>query len=80
MTSRAISVSAPTTTRSGRMKSERAAPSRKNSGFDTISKLASGFAFSMIPATSRPVPTGTVDFVTITVYPHRCAANSSAAA
>ena len=67
MTSRAASVSAPTTTRSGRIKSEIAAPSRKNSGFEAISNFASGFVLAMMPATSRPVPTGTVDLVTTTV-------------
>ena len=55
------------TTRSGRMKSLMAEPSRRNSGFDTTSKLASGRALRMILSTSSPVPTGTVDLVTITV-------------
>ena len=71
MTSRAAAVSEPTIIRSGRIKSEMAAPSRKNSGFDTTSKSASAFAFATILATLRPVPTGTVDFVTITVYPDK---------
>jgi hypothetical protein len=56
----------PITTLSGRMKSEIAAPSRRNSGLETTSKLACGATARMRRATSRPVPTGTVDFVTTT--------------
>ena len=67
MTSLARSASQPMTKRSGRMKSSIAAPSRKNSGFDTTSKAASGRAPQMVSATLRPVPTGTVDLVTTTV-------------
>ena len=67
MTSRARPLSVPMTTRSGRMKSSIAAPSRRNSGFEQTSKSASGRAPRMIRSTSRPVPTGTVDLVTITV-------------
>ena len=59
--------STPTTTRSGRMKSLIAEPSRRNSGFETTSKAASGRRSRMIRAISRPVPTGTVDLVAITV-------------
>jgi hypothetical protein len=54
------------TTRSGRMKSEIAAPSRRNSGFDATSNWACGATARIQRATSRPVPTGTVDFVTTT--------------
>jgi hypothetical protein len=67
MTSRARSESVPMTTRSGRMKSPIAEPSRRNSGFEATSKSASGRASRTIRATSRLVPTGTVDLVTITV-------------
>ena len=49
------------------MKSSIAAPSRRNSGFDATSNCPSGRASRMIRAISRPVPTGTVDFVTTTV-------------
>ena len=66
MTSLARSVSAPMTTRSGRMKSWIAEPSRRNSGFETTSKASSGRVLRRISATCRPVPTGTVDFVTTT--------------
>ena len=55
------------TTRSGRMKSPIAEPSRRNSGFDTMSKSALGLVSRMMRSTSRPVPTGTVDLVTTTV-------------
>ena len=61
----------PITTRSGRMKSEIAAPSRRNSGFDATLKR------SVVPAASSSswthartfseVPTGTVLLVTITL-------------
>ena len=67
MTACARSDSAPTTTRSGRMKSPIAEPSRKNSGFETMSNDASGRRSRMIRAISRPVPTGTVDLVATTV-------------
>ena len=65
-TSRARSVSAPITTRSGRMKSPMALPSRRNSGLEATSNSRSGRASRMISAIRRPVPTGTVDLVTIT--------------
>ena len=67
ITSRARWLSAPITTRSGRMKSLIAAPSRRNSGFEHTSNSRSGLRLAMIFATSRPVPTGTVDLVTTTV-------------
>jgi len=55
------------TTRSGRMKSPMAEPSRRNSGLEAMSNSASGRTRRMIASTSRPVPTGTVDLVTTTV-------------
>ena len=55
--------------RSGRLKSEIAAPSRKNSGLETTAKSMPGCVSRMIRSTSSPVPTGTVDFVTTTVKP-----------
>ena len=58
--------STPTTTRSGRMKSSIAAPSRRNSGFEATSNSAFGLALRSARPTSRLVPTGTVDFVTTT--------------
>ena len=67
MTSRARSLSAPITTRSGRMKSWIAEPSRRNSGFEATSNRTFGQTRRRIAATSRPVPTGTVDLVTTTV-------------
>ena len=66
ITSRARSLSQPITTRSGRMKSAMAAPSRRNSGLLATSNSRSGRASRTISAIRRPVPTGTVDFVTIT--------------
>jgi hypothetical protein len=53
--------------RSGRLKSEIAAPSRRNSGLETTANAASGRSSRMMRSTSSPVPTGTVDFVTTTV-------------
>ena len=55
------------TTRSGSMKSPIAEPSRRNSGLEAMSKSASGRALRIASATLRPVPTGTVDLVTMTV-------------
>ena len=49
------------------MKSSIAAPSRRNSGLEATSNSAVGRDSRMMRATSRPVPTGTVDLVTITV-------------
>ena len=58
---------APITTRSGRMKSPIADPSRRNSGFETTENgcvpLRSSITFSI----SWPVPIGTVDLVTTTL-------------
>ena len=70
----------PTTTRSGRLKSEMAAPSRRNSGLETTAKSASGRTRRMMASISSPVPTGTVDLVTTTVNPEMRRAISSAAA
>ena len=55
------------TTRSGRLKSSIAAPSRRNSGFDTTENRSFGTVSPMMRSTSSPVPTGTVDFTTTTV-------------
>ncbi len=49
------------------MKSSIAAPSRRNSGFETTSNSAAGAAEVRTSATLRLVPTGTVDLVTTTV-------------
>ena len=58
----------PITTRSGRMKSFIAAPSLRNSGFETTPKFARVFFRSVINfRMCSPVPIGTVDFVTITL-------------
>jgi hypothetical protein len=58
----------PITTRSGRMKSLIAAPSRRNSGFETTPKLARVFFRAFISSRRcSPVPMGTVDLVTITL-------------
>src|SRR3974390_2440336 len=66
--------------RSGWLKSWIAAPSRRNSGFDTTVTSACGRVSRMIRSTSSPVPTGTVDLVTTTVKPESAAAISRAAA
>jgi len=66
----------PTTTRSGFMKSAMAAPSLRNSGFDTVSNsMVDRRAFRVSATASRTlsaVPTGTVDLVTITLYSLMC--------
>jgi hypothetical protein len=69
----------PTTTLSGRLKSSMAAPSRRNSGFETTAKSASGLSLRMIASTSSLVPTGTVDLMTTTVESRISAAISRAA-
>ena len=56
---------------SGLKKSSMADPSLKNSGFDTTSNELLGFVFFIIFSTIFDVPTGTVDFETITVYPFK---------
>ncbi len=59
---------APITTRSGRMKSSIAEPSRRNSGFETTEKGSSlPVRLRMIRSMSWPVPIGTVDLVTTTL-------------
>ena len=68
------------TMRSGRLKSAIAAPSRRNSGFEATATTASGRASRTMRSTSSPVPTGTVDFVTITASPESAPAISRAAA
>ena len=70
----------PITTRSGRMKSVIAAPSRRNSGLETTAASISGRASRRIASTRSPVPTGTVDLVTTTVGPVSAAAISAVAA
>src|SRR3989337_2868302 len=56
----------PRTVRAGLMKSLMAAPSRKNSGLDTTENGMETFWWDlMISATQSPVPTGTVDLLTI---------------
>ena len=63
MTVSTLGSSVPMTTRSGFMKSSTAAPSLRNSGFETTAK-----GWEVIPAmtvrTRAAVPTGTVDLVT----------------
>src|SRR5580765_5572130 len=59
MMSTARSSSAPTTIRSGCLKSWIAAPSRRNSGLETTATSASGLVSRMMRSTSSPVPTGT---------------------
>ncbi len=66
------------TTRSGFMKSDSASPSFKNSGFDATAN--SCFArLVRIASILSPVPTGTVDFVTMTAQPVSASATVSAA-
>jgi hypothetical protein len=66
MTSAARWDSEPMTTRSGLRKSSMAAPSFRNSGFETTSN--SWLVDSLrAPSTLRAVPTGTVDLSTTTV-------------
>src|SRR6266478_5402579 len=69
MTILARALLVPITMRSGCLKSWIAAPSRRNSGFETTAKSASGRISQMMRSTSSLVPTGTVDFVTTTVKP-----------
>ena len=79
MISRALGSSTPTRTRSGWVKSWIAEPSRKNSGLEQTAKSPSGLSRLIRRSISRLVPTGTVDFVVITVKPDRCGAISSTA-
>ena len=64
-------LSVPTITRSGFMKSAIAAPSFRNSGFETTSKSnCTPRAINVAPTvalTLSEVPTGTVDFVITTL-------------
>ncbi len=67
------------TMRSGRMQSATAAPSLRNSGFETTSKCRSlrPRAFSVSTSFARTlsaVPTGTVDLVTTTLASSMCSA------
>ena len=66
--------------RSGRLKSAIAAPSRRNSGLEAMSKAMSGRASRQMRSTSSPVPTGTVDLVTTTSGPVAARAIAAAAA
>jgi len=68
------------TMRSGRLKSPIAAPSRRNSGLETTWTSTSGRCSRTIRSTSSPVPTGTVDLVTMTAGPSSAATISRAAA
>ena len=84
----------PRTIRSGRMKSSTAAPSFRNSGFETIETGAAGklaataspslrrraSSASIASSTLRAVPTGTVDFCTTTFSACMCAPMLRAAA
>ncbi len=70
--------SAPTITRSGFMKSLRASPSFKNSGFDATANSCR-VRFFIKASILSPVPTGTVDFVTTTAQPVSASAMLSAA-
>jgi len=72
MSVRARSLSTPTTTRSGDMKSLMAAPSLRNSGFEATSNSTSQprrpSSSRMTALILRAVPTGTVLLVTSSVY------------
>ena len=65
ITARARSEATPTTTRSGRMKSSIAAPSFRNSGFDTTSNGCE-VAPRTTSSTFSALPTGTVLLFTTT--------------
>ena len=71
MIAAAISSSVPITTRSGRMKSLIAAPSRRNSGLEAtlnFTSLPAASSSRWISSRTRlEVPTGTVLFVTTTL-------------
>ena len=75
----ARSSSVPMTMRSGCLKSWMAAPSRRNSGFETTATSLSGRNSRMMRSTSSPVPTGTVDLVMTTVKSRSAAAISRVA-
>ena len=64
------------TIRSGLRQSFTALPSLKNSGLDTTSNSKFSFlffiSFSITALTFFPVPTGTVDLLTITLYEFIC--------
>ena len=73
----------PNTVRCGSMKSGSARPSAKNSGFDATRNVAARPTFIAVSrkraASFFPVPTGTVDFVTIKLSAGACCAIVSAA-
>jgi hypothetical protein len=79
MIARARSEATPTTTRSGRMKSSIAAPSFRNSGFETTSK-GWEVLFPRTSATFSALPTGTVLLSTTTTCRVMCRPISAAAA
>ena len=79
MTLRAPSVSQPMTTRSGLVKSSSAAPSFKNSGLLTTSKVCLVLA-AMAARTFLLVPTGTVLLSTTVLWPSMCVPIASATA
>ena len=59
---------APITMRSGRRVSSMAEPSRRNSGLDTTSNwIGLAWCRAITSRTSSPVPTGTVDLLTMTL-------------
>ncbi len=62
------------------MKSPMAAPSRRNSGLEATLISRSGRVSDTSRLILRPVPTGTVDFVTSTSGPCAALATCSAAA
>ena len=70
---------APMTTRSGRRKSSKARPARKNSGFEATSKSRSGRTLRISCSILSPVPTGTVDLITTRALGWRAGARSSIA-
>src|SRR5688572_15177456 len=81
MIAAARSLFVPMTTRSGRRKSPIADPSRRNSGFDTMSNSTGPTVFCSRRSRSHaPVPTGTVLFVTMTRYSTRWGAMAAATA
>ena len=68
------------TTRSGRMKSSIADPSRRNSGLEATSNVPSARRRATIRRTSSQVTTGTVDLVTMTAWASPSAPAMSSAA
>ena len=72
---------APSTTRSGFWKSATAAPSRRNSGFDTTAQaVPAATCFSRMVATQSPAPMGMVLLFTMIADAVTCLAIAVAAA